>query len=172
MRPAALGRRLAARLFDSVVVAMIGVGAGVPLISSAVTHMQDTLEHAKLVARLTHHEVDVWLLDAVVVGKAGALLGLLVLAGVLYEVIPTARTGQTLGKRLMRIKVVRVTAPARGAGPTGGPAGPPTFGRSLLRWIVRQISVLSVVGLLSPLFDPAARRGWQDRAARTRVVRS
>ncbi|MFB7663715.1 RDD family protein [Kitasatospora sp. NPDC056138] len=172
VRPAALGRRLAARLFDSMVIAMIAVGAGVPLVSSAVTHMQDTLDHAKLVARLTHHEVDVWLLDAVVVGKAGVLLGVLVLAGVLYEVLPTARTGQTLGKRLMGIKVVRVAAPARGGRPAGGPAGPPAFGRSLLRWIVRQISVFSVVGLLSPLFDPAARRGWQDRAARTRVVRS
>jgi uncharacterized RDD family membrane protein YckC len=157
-----LGRRLAARLLDSAVIALVAVAAGVPLLSSAMAHVHDRLQQAQLVARVTHRAVDVWLLDAVVLGKAGVLLALLVLAGLLYEVLPTVRTGQSPGKRLLGIRVVRAA----------GPAGPPALGRSLLRWVVSQLCVLTVVGLLPPLLDPAARRGWQDRAARTRVVRS
>lgn len=150
---------------------MVAVAAGVPLLSSATAHLQDRLQHAKFVARVTGHAVDVWLVDGVVLGKAGALIGLLVLTGLLYEVLPTARTGQTVGKRLAGVRVVRTAPSGRSGGSAEPSAQPPAFGWSLTRWIVRQLSVLSVIGLLWPLFDSAARCGWQDRAARTRVVR-
>ncbi|MFJ8434571.1 RDD family protein [Kitasatospora sp. NPDC094019] len=165
-RPAGLGRRLAARLVDTAVLAVVAVAAGVPLARSVEAHLQRKLDQARMASRLTRRQVDVWLVDGTVLGKVAVLLGILLFVGLLYEALPTARTGQTLGKRLARI---RVTATAR----EGSAAAPdrPGLGRSLVRWLVGQLSALLVLGLLWPLFDRPARRGWHDRAARTRVVR-
>ncbi|GAA0667839.1 hypothetical protein GCM10010193_19500 [Kitasatospora atroaurantiaca] len=165
-RPAAgLGRRLAARLLDSAVVAVAAAGAGLPLFASAMTHVQLKLDQARMASALTGREVKVWVIDPVVLGKAGVLLAVLMLVGFLYEVLPTARTGQTFGKRLAGVRVVD----ARNGGRS---ANPPGLGRSIARWFVRELSALLLIGLVWPLFDRRARRGWQDRAARTRVVRA
>ncbi|MFF3597692.1 RDD family protein [Kitasatospora indigofera] len=192
-RPAAgLGRRLFARVVDTTVMAIVAVAAGLPLASSATEHVQDKLERARTASNLAGRQIQVWLVDGVVMGKAGVLLAVLLFVGILYEVLPTARTGQTFGKRLARIRVVdaaeaRPAARTKGSG-TARPAartgtaarakqrkagaGTPTLGRSLLRWIVGQLASALVIGLCWPLFDRRARRGWQDRAARTRVVRA
>ncbi|MFF7455162.1 RDD family protein [Kitasatospora sp. NPDC008115] len=166
VRPAGLGRRFAARLVDTAVLAVVAVAAGVPLGRSVEAHLQRKLDQARMASRLTRRQIDVWLVDGTVLGKAAVLLGILLFVGLLYEVLPTARTGQTFGKRLARIRVVAVARTAA----AGAPARP-GIGRSLVRWLVRQASTLLVVGLLWPLFDRPARRGWHDRAARTRVVR-
>ncbi|MFJ9522184.1 RDD family protein [Kitasatospora sp. NPDC101801] len=161
--PAGLGRRAVARLIDTVALALVAVAAGVPIIGSVIAHVQDKVTQAKLTT--VGHEgrqVRVWLVDGFVLGRVGALLGILVLAALLYEVLPVARTGQTFGKRLVGIRVADLTRAALA----------PTFGRSALRWLVRQLAVLSLVGVLAPLRDRTARRGWPDRAARTRVVRA
>ncbi|MCX5212687.1 RDD family protein [Kitasatospora sp. NBC_00240] len=200
-RPAAgLVRRLVARIVDTTVMAIVAVAAGLPLASAATEHVQDKLDRARTASTLAGRQVQVWLVDGVVMGKAGVLLAVLLFVGVLYEVLPTARTGQTFGKRLMGIRVVDATVearpPARGQGGARGKesatarpgarsgtaapqakqrpggAGTPTLGRSFLRWIVRQLASVLVIGLCWPLFDRKARRGWQDRAARTRVVRA
>ncbi|MFE6865388.1 RDD family protein [Kitasatospora sp. NPDC057692] len=164
--PAGLGRRLAARLVDTAVLAVVAVAAGVPLGRSVEAHLQRKLDQARMASHLTRRQIDVWLVDGTVVGKAAVLLGILLFVGLLYEVLPTARTGQTFGKRLARIRVVAVARPPAAAAPAR-----PGIGRSLVRWLVRQLSMLLMAGLLWPLFDRPARRGWHDRAARTRVVR-
>ncbi|MFE7563969.1 RDD family protein, partial [Kitasatospora sp. NPDC057500] len=165
-QPAGLGRRLAARMVDTAVLAVVAVAAGVPLGRSVEAHLQRKLDQARMASRLTRRQIDVWLVDGTVLGKAAVLLGILLFVGLLYEVLPTARTGQTFGKRLARIRVVAVARTAAAGAPVR-----PGIGRSLVRWLVRQASTLLVVGLLWPLFDRSARRGWHDRAARTRVVR-
>ncbi|MER6362494.1 RDD family protein [Kitasatospora sp. NPDC001527] len=164
--PAGLGRRVAARLVDTAVLAVVAVAAGAPLGRSVEAHLQRKLDQARMASRLTHRQIDVWLVDGTVLGKAAVLLGILLFVGLLYEVLPTARTGQTFGKRLARIRVVAVARTAAATAPDR-----PGIGRSLLRWLVRQLSTLLVAGLFWPLFDRPARRGWHDRAARTRVVR-
>ncbi|WP_328956665.1 RDD family protein [Kitasatospora purpeofusca] len=166
LRPAGLGRRLVARLVDTAVLAVVAVAAGVPLGRSVEAHLQRKLDQARMASSLTRRQVDVWLVDGTVLGKAAVLLGILLFVGLLYEALPTARTGQTFGKRLARIRVVATARAGSAAAP-----GRPGIGRSLLRWLVGQVSALLVVGLLWPLFDRPARRGWHDRAARTRVVR-
>ncbi|MFJ4097249.1 RDD family protein [Kitasatospora sp. NPDC089913] len=166
LRPAGLGRRLLARLVDSAVLAVVAVAAGVPLGRSVDAHLQRKLDQARMASSLTRRQTHVWLVDGTVLGKVAVLLGILLFVGLLYEALPTARTGQTLGKRLARIRVV---ATAR-AGSTSGPDRP-GLGRALVRWLVGQVSALLVIGLLWPLFDRPDRRGWHDRAARTRVVR-
>ncbi|MFJ8044906.1 RDD family protein [Kitasatospora sp. NPDC096147] len=161
--PAGAGRRLTARLVDSLVLAVVAVSAGVPTVRSITVHLEQKVTAARAASTAGKGaEVQVWLVDGTVLGRIGVLLGVLLLAGLLYEVLPVSRTGRTFGKRLAGIKVI-----------TGVGAGtPPSFGRSVLRWLVRQLAVLSVVGLLAPVRDRKGRRGWHDRAAGTRVVRS
>ncbi|MEU8921045.1 RDD family protein [Kitasatospora sp. NPDC048545] len=161
--PAGLGRRLAARTVDTAVLLVVAVAAGIPLGRSVSDHLQEKLDQAKMASALTRRQVQVWLVDDVVLGKIAVLIGILLFASLLYEVLPTARTGQTFGKRLTRIRVVDAAAPARTR---------LSLGRSLLRWIVRQTGTVLLLGLVWPVFDRPARRGWQDRAARTRVVRA
>ncbi|MFI9361752.1 RDD family protein [Kitasatospora sp. NPDC053057] len=161
--PAGLGRRLAARAVDTAVLLVVAVAAGIPLGSSVSDHLQQKVDQAKMASSLTRRQVQVWLVDDVVLGKLAALLGILLFVSLVYEVLPIARTGQTFGKRLARIRVVDATAP--------GGRTRLSLGRSLLRWLVRQLGVALLLGLVWPLFDRPARRGWQDRAARTRVVR-
>ncbi|MFH8383053.1 RDD family protein [Kitasatospora sp. NPDC018058] len=160
--PAGLGRRLAARAVDTGVLSVVAVAAGIPLGRSVADHLQQKLDQAKMASVLTRRQVQVWLVDDVVVGKLAVLLGILVFVSLLYEVLPIARTGQTFGKRLARIRVVDAARP--GESRLG-------LGRSLLRWTVGQLGLVLLLGLVWPVFDRPARRGWQDRAARTRVVR-
>ncbi|MFE3500330.1 RDD family protein [Kitasatospora sp. NPDC059160] len=163
--PAGLGRRLAARAVDTAVLLVVAVAAGIPLGSSVSDHLQQKVDQARMASSLARRHVQVWLVDDVVLAKVAALLGILVFVSLVYEVLPIARTGQTFGKRLARIRVVDAGAP-------GGRTTRLSLGRSLLRWVVRQLGTVLLLGLVWPVFDRSARRGWQDRAARTRVVRS
>ncbi|WP_234434931.1 MULTISPECIES: RDD family protein [Streptomyces] len=161
--PAGLGRRLAARVVDTLVLLVVAVAAGIPLGRSVSDHLQQKLDQARMASALTRRQIQVWLVDDVVLGKIAVLIGILLFASLLYEVLPIARTGQTFGKRLARIRVVDAAAPTT--------RGRLSLGRSLLRWAVRQVGVVLLLGLVWPVVDRPARRGWQDRAARTRVVR-
>uniref|UniRef100_UPI001CC961BF RDD family protein n=1 Tax=Streptomyces sp. LS1784 TaxID=2851533 RepID=UPI001CC961BF len=161
--PAGLGRRLAARTVDTAVLLVVAVAAGIPLGRSVSDHLHRKLDQARMASALTRRQVQVWLVDDVVLGKIAVLIGILLFVSLLYEVLPVARTGQTFGKRLARIRVVDAAAPATRTRLS--------LGRSLLRWAVRQLGAVLLLGLVWPVFDRTARRGWQDRAARTRVVR-
>ncbi|MGV9269686.1 RDD family protein [Kitasatospora sp. NPDC003701] len=160
---AGLGRRLVARLVDTAVLAVVATAAAIPLGNSALSHLQQKLAQARMASALAHRQVDVLLVDGVVVGKAAVLVAVLAFVGVLYEVLPTARTGQTFGKRLARIRVVDAAPSAARLRLS--------FARSLARWLVRNVSAVLLLGLVWPLFDRPARRGWHDRVAGTRVVR-
>ncbi|RKE19265.1 RDD family protein [Streptomyces sp. TLI_171] len=159
--PAGVGARALAWLVDGAVWAVVGAAVAVPLAGAVVTHVQRKIDQAALVARLTGRQHQVWLLDGVVLGRLGVLLGVLVVFGLLYQVLPIARTGQTFGKRLARIRVVAADG-----------ARPPGFGRSLLRWLVRGLGTVLLLGPAVALLDRSARRAWHDRVARTRVVRA
>jgi uncharacterized RDD family membrane protein YckC len=83
-----------------------------------------------------------------------------------YEFYCTGRYGQTLGKRVRRLRVI---------GETGTPAG---WGAAALRVYVPMLAGFLTCGFgsmlfyLSPLFDQAAwQRGWYDRIAKTVVVK-
>ena len=91
------------------------------------------------------------------------VLALVAVYGV-YEIVCVARWGQTLGKKLARVRVVSATT-----------LGPPGLGRATLRWFVQLLAWLTCIGApilyLSPLWDPARRgRGWHDLSAGTLVV--
>jgi uncharacterized RDD family membrane protein YckC len=92
-------------------------------------------------------------------------LGVIFLAIAVYEVVLTATWGRTLGKRLLRLRVVRAH--------DGGPAG---WNDSSLRWFIQLLAWALCLGApvlyLSPFWDKSGRRqGWHDRVAGTVVVK-
>jgi len=84
-----------------------------------------------------------------------------------YEIVLTALWGQSLGKRLLRLKVVRLAD-----------AGAIGWGTSVLRWVVQFLAwvpgliVGAVILYASPFWDSTGRRqGWHDKIAGTVVVK-
>ncbi|MFC9885545.1 RDD family protein [Streptomyces pilosus] len=157
-RPAALGKRLAARLLDTLVVGAVTAAAGVPLGIAAMDHIDAKIEAAKL----SGETVTVWLLDGTTSVHLGIVLAVLLLTGVLYEVLPTVKWGRTLGKKLLGLDVRDIE---------GHEA--PGFGAALRRWLVYSVPgllVVGVVGVLWCLFDKPWRQCWHDKAAHTFVA--
>ncbi|UQX01356.1 RDD family protein [Streptomyces sp. RerS4] len=154
VRPAGLGRRLLARVLDSVVLAGVTGAAALPLVPRVTDHLQAKVDAARGSGRTT----TVWLLDATTAGYLGLLLGVVLLFAVFYEVLPTARWGRTPGKKLLGVRVLSATT-----------LRPPGFGRSLLRWSTYVL--LGLPGSLACLLDRPRRRALHDRAAGTYVSR-
>ncbi|MFF3360950.1 RDD family protein [Streptomyces misionensis] len=157
-RPAGLGKRFAARLIDSVVVGAVTAAAAVPLGVRAVDHIRQKID----AARLSGHEVTVWLLDGSTGTSLAVVLAVLLLAGVVYEVLPTVKWGRTLGKKLCGLEVRDIEAHE-----------PPTFAPALRRWLVYSVPGLlgiGIVGVLWCLFDRPWHQCWHDKAAHTFVA--
>ncbi|MGP3983338.1 RDD family protein [Streptomyces sp. KR80] len=158
VRPATLGPRFAARLIDSVLLGAIIAAPAVPLGQKAVDHIDQKIEAAKL----SGETVTVWLLDGTTGGYLGIVLGVLLVAGLLFEVLPTAKWGRTLGKRLCRVKVLDIDSNE-----------PPAFGAAFRRWSLYSVLGLlgiGVVGVLWGVIDRPWRQCWHDKAARTFVA--
>ncbi|MFI9771595.1 RDD family protein [Streptomyces sp. NPDC052415] len=156
-RPASLGKRFAARLLDTVVLAGVTGVAAVPLGLKAIDHVDEKIDAAKL----SGETVTVWLLDGTTSAYLGIVLAVLLVFGALYEALPTAKWGRTLGKKLFGLEVRDIEAHE-----------PPSFGGALRRWLVYSVPgllVIGVVGILWCLFDKPWRQCWHDKAAGTFV---
>ncbi|WP_430781356.1 RDD family protein [Actinoplanes sp. G11-F43] len=98
-----------------------------------------------------------------------AIIMIATLLWLVYEAPSISSSGQTLGKRLMRIQVVAVEK-----------TGQIGFGRAFTRWARLGMWTMfwwCFIGMivqflisLSPVFDPRLRQGWHDKAAGTVVV--
>ncbi|MFD8631870.1 RDD family protein [Streptomyces sp. NPDC059656] len=154
VRPAGLGRRFTARVLDSLVYAAVAYAAAQPLLPGATAHVQAKVDTARASGRAT----TVWLLDATITGQLALVLGAVLLFGILYEVLPTARWGRTPGKGLLGVRVL-ATATLR----------PPRFGAALRRWLV--YAFLGLPGSLACLANRPRRQAWHDKAAKTYVSR-
>ncbi|MFE3162819.1 RDD family protein [Streptomyces sp. NPDC059224] len=157
-RPAGLGKRFAARLVDNLVVGVVTAAAAVPFGTRAADHVQDKIDAAKLSGRTE----TVWLLDGTTGLYLGVVLAVLLLAGLLYEVLPTAKWGRTLGKKLFALEVRDIEGHE-----------PPAFGAALRRWLVYTVPALlgiGIVGVAWCLFDRPWRQCWHDKAAHTFVA--
>ncbi|WP_371579938.1 RDD family protein [Streptomyces sp. NBC_01314] len=158
VRPAGLGRRLAARLVDSLVVGAVTAAAAVPFGTKAMDHIDEKIDAAKL----SGERVTVWLVDGTTSVYLGIIVGVLFLVSAVYEVLPTARWGRTLGKKLFGLDVRDIEGHE-----------PPSFGRSLRRWLVHTVSGLlgiGVIGVLWCVWDKPWRQCWHDKAAHTFVA--
>ncbi|WP_460066200.1 RDD family protein [Streptomyces sp. YKOK-I1] len=157
-RPAGLGKRFAARLVDTLVLAAVTSAAAVPLGVKALDHVNEKIDEAELTGRT----VTVWLLDGTTSVYLGIVLAVLLVFGIVYEALPTAKWGRTLGKKLLGLQVRDIEGHE-----------PPTFGAALLRWLVYSVPgllVIGVVGVLWGAFDRPWRQCWHDKAAHTFVA--
>lgn len=157
-RPAGLGKRLVARLVDTVVLAGVTGVAAVPLGTKALDHINEKIDAAKLSGRTE----TVWLLDGTTSAYLGVVLAVLLVFGVLYEALPTAKWGRTLGKKLCGLEVRGIESHE-----------PPAFGEALRRWLVYSVPGLlgiGVIGVAWCLFDRPWRQCWHDKAAHTFVA--
>ncbi|MFF5189008.1 RDD family protein [Streptomyces sp. NPDC000345] len=157
-RPAGLGKRFAARLVDTLVLAAVTSAAAVPLGLKAVDHVNDKIDEAEL----TGQTVTVWLLDGTTSVYLGIVLAVLLVFGIVYEAVPTARWGRTLGKKLLGLEVRDIEGHE-----------PPSFGAALRRWLVYSVPgllLIGVVGVVWGLFDKPWRQCWHDKAAHTFVA--
>ncbi|RCH68369.1 RDD family protein [Streptomyces sp. SDr-06] len=157
-RPAGLGRRLIARLVDSVLLGALVGGLAVPLVVQAADHIQEKIDAAKL----SGQTVTVYLLDGTTAGLLGIVIGAFLVLGLLYEALPTAKWGRTLGKKLCGVQVRGIES-----------YEPPTFGQAVRRWLVYGVLGLLAVGVVNVawcLFDRPWRQCWHDKAARTFVA--
>ncbi|MFJ9895207.1 RDD family protein [Streptomyces sp. NPDC091280] len=157
-RPAGLGKRLVARLLDTLVVGAVTAVAAVPLGTQAVDHVNQKIDAAKLSGRTE----TVWLLDGTTAAYLGIVLAVLLLFGVLYEALPTAKWGRTLGKKLCGLEVRGIESHE-----------PPGFGGALRRWLVYSVPGvlgIGIVGVAWCLFDRPWHQCWHDKAAHTFVA--
>ncbi|MGI5355458.1 RDD family protein [Streptomyces sp. CA-252508] len=157
-RPAGLGKRFAARLIDTLVLGAAVGAVAVPFVSKALDHIDGKIEQAKR----SGETVTVWLLDGTTSTYFGIALAALLVLGVLYEALPTAKWGRTLGKKLMGLEVRDIESHE-----------PPPFGAALRRWLVYGVLGILVVGVVNVvwcLFDRPWRQCWHDKAAHTFVA--
>ncbi|MFI6119484.1 RDD family protein [Streptomyces sp. NPDC051064] len=157
-RPAGLGKRLTARIIDTVVLGVFVGAAGFPLVTQATDHIDQKIEAAKL----SGETVTVWLLDSTTAGLFGGVLAAFLVLGFVLEAVPTAKWGRTLGKKLCGLEVRDIES-----------HDAPTLGAALRRWLVYGVLGLVVVGVLNVLWcliDRPWRQCWHDKAARTFVA--
>ncbi|MCW2938337.1 MAG: domain containing protein [Actinomycetia bacterium] len=101
--------------------------------------------------------------DMVIVGTgyAGTIISYLV--GLLYYGFMHGKWGQTLGKKLLRIRVVR-------AQDLGALSMSQAFGRSAIYWVLMELCCLALIDVAWILWDPR-RQALHDKAVQSVVVK-
>ncbi|MCC3773154.1 RDD family protein [Streptomyces sp. UNOC14_S4] len=157
-RPAPLGRRFLARLVDTAVLGAVVSAVAVPLCEKSVDHIDLKVQQAKQ----SGQTVTVWLLDGTTGPYLAIVLAVLLVGGLFYEALPTAKWGRTLGKKLCGVRVLDIES-----------HDTPSFGAAARRWLLYGVLGVVAVGVLDALwclFDRPWRQCWHDKAARTFVA--
>lgn len=151
-----MGKRLVARIIDAILVGVVVGILGAVLFGGAATQVTTD----PVTGQVTSGE-------GALLGAYFGWIALVIILTLAYEVVLIALRGATVGKQLMRIKVVRQ---ADGQVPGWGP--------SVLRWLIPLLGSLvcgigQYVVYLSPFFDSTKRnQGWHDKVAKTLVVQT
>ncbi|WP_066931961.1 RDD family protein [Streptomyces sp. NBRC 110611] len=156
--PAGLGRRLAARLIDTLVLGAATAAVAVPMWSTVTEHIDAKVE----AARQSGRQVTVYLLDGTTAPVLATILAVLLIGGALYEALPVLKWGRTLGKKLCGVRVLDIES-----------HDTPTLGAALKRWFVYSVLGVLVVGVVNAVwcvFDKPWRQCWHDKVARTFVA--
>ncbi|MET9347852.1 RDD family protein [Streptomyces termitum] len=143
------GRRILARLIDWVIIAVPLALIGIPF---------------DIYDRVSEDGADFQ--DAITGGGQLAFQLISIVAYVAYDTVLTAQNGQTLGKRLMKLRVAMLND-----------GSTPPMSQSLLRAVVLWLPALICCACLWPLLllililvDKPYRQGLHDKAAKTVVV--
>ena len=129
--------------------------------------LSESTEYAGVGIRATAYAIDLFLVNvmgffiAAILGPTGFLTYVVYVAAIGYMILFTGLRGQTLGKMVMGLHVVRPGRPVPGIGPA--------LARELLG---RPLSLLSLgLGYASAGWDPR-KQAWHDKLAGTYVIRT
>ncbi|MFD7512442.1 RDD family protein, partial [Streptomyces sp. NPDC059853] len=157
--PAGPGRRLLARLLDSLLPLAAAGAMAAMVLGDARDHIQRQIDAANE-AGVTR---EIWLIDGTTGGHLAMVLGVFLVAGFLFEALPTALWGRSPGKALCKLRVFDLRSQQK-----------PSFGAAVLRWLVHGVlavtAVLGAVNVLWGLRDRPWRQCWHDKAAGTFVA--
>ncbi|MEU9122693.1 RDD family protein [Streptomyces sp. NPDC048506] len=156
--PAGLGRRLAARLIDTVVLGAVTAAVAVPMWGTVTDHIDAKVEAAKQSGR----QVTVYFVDGTTAPVFATILAVLLIGGALYEALPILKWGRTLGKKLCGVRVLDIES-----------HDTPTLAAALKRWFLYSVLGVLVVGVVNVVwcvFDQPWRQCWHDKLARTFVA--
>ncbi|MFD7296609.1 RDD family protein [Streptomyces sp. NPDC059897] len=157
--PASMGRRLGARLIDSVLIGIIASILTFAGIIGSVSSVQDCDPAAADYSTCVNDA------SSNAVGASFAVMGAIYLLAFLYEWLMVGTVGATLGKMAVGIRVVNAE--------TGGKPG---LGGALVRYLIVIAGAIAcgigqILVYLSPFWDKSGRlQGWHDKAAKTAVV--
>jgi hypothetical protein len=157
------GSRFLARIIDLGISAVFSAPITVSLLLVAHRHDHEYVLGLDAQATTTYTTLG---MDAVGIALwAGALVAL-VLVAIVYEGYRLGRGGQTAGKRLAGIRVVRLADanPVRGAG-TG-------IRRALLFWVLAVLPVIDLLALGGVLWGRPYRQGLHERVTATATVKA
>ncbi|MEE4423264.1 RDD family protein [Streptomyces bugieae] len=156
--PAGLGRRLAARLIDTLVLGAATAAVAVPMWSTVTDHIDAKVE----AARQSGRQVTVYLIDGTTAPVFATILAVLLIGGALYEALPVLKWGRTLGKKLCGVRVLDIES-----------HDTPMLAAALKRWFCYSVLGVLAVGLVNVVwcvFDRPWRQCWHDKLARTFVA--
>lgn len=166
---AGLGQRLVARFIDIIAVLLLNVVVNGYFVY---LYMQDFVPifqdyYAQVLAGATNPVIQ----EATprMSTLSVAIVMIATLLWLLYEAPSISSSGQTLGKRLMRIQVVGIDKPGQ-IGFARAFTRWARFGMWTLFWWCCVGMVIQFLYALSPLFDSRLRQAWHDKAAGTVVV--
>ncbi|MGW0979796.1 RDD family protein [Streptomyces xiamenensis] len=157
--PAGLGRRLLARLIDSLLPVGAAAAMAAMVIGDARDHIQQQIDAANE-AGVTR---EIWLIDGTTGGYLAMVLGVFLVAGFLFEALPTALWSRSPGKALCKLRVLDLQSQVK-----------PTFGAALSRWFLYSVLGILVIGIVNVLWgvrDRPWHQCWHDKAAGTFVAR-
>ena len=157
------GSRILARLIDLGIGAVISAPVTITLL--LIAHRHDHQYVLRLDAEATSSYTTLGMDGVGIALWVGALLALLI-ASIGYEGYRLGRSGQTAGKRLAGVRVVRI--------PEGTPLGRGGVGtrRALLFWVLAIIPVVDVAALGGVLWGRPYRQGVHEKATSTVTVKA
>ncbi|WP_043264524.1 RDD family protein [Streptomyces sp. CT34] len=156
--PAPLGRRFAARLVDTLVLAVLTLAVALPMWSTVTDHIHAKVEAAKQ----SGQTVTVYLIDGTTAPVFLTILAVFLIGGGLLEILPTLKWGRSLGKKLCGVRVLDIES-----------HDTPELGQAIKRWLLYGVLGVLGVGVINVvwcLFDQPWRQCWHDKVARTFVA--
>ncbi len=157
---AASGARLAARTVDLIIVLVLAAVPSLPVLLAIMARITDQIRAAQAGSTTT----TVYLVNGQTLGLWALCLAIILAISGGYEVWQLARWGQTVGKRLVNVRVADRDG-----------VRDPSLGQALGRWLGYYVLLcVPVLGLLDAawlLWDQSTRQCLHDKLAGTVVVR-
>ncbi|MER6531616.1 RDD family protein [Streptomyces sp. NPDC001508] len=160
-RVASMGRRFGARVIDSVILSIIYFVFAAIGVAGSLSSAKDCDPNA------ADYNSCINSAGSDFAASFGAVVGVLAIAGLLYEWLMTGLVGATLGKLAVGLRVVKADTGQK-----------PGLGSAFIRWIIPMVGSFAcgigqLIVYLSPFWDKSGRQqGWHDKAASTMVVQN